>query len=265
MSILTAIFSVGAYFYFLYVFTSWMLFQINFKNQGWAWAEPLKDIFPYTIDPEEQEQLNTYNLGMNMALFLLWAFHHSTFARGFIKKHIPEIFERSLYVFIASGIMHFNVFQWSNNHVNGGIIYQLVQDRSSEFVWFGVIFSWLFFVLGSFYVDHFELVGLKQGVLEILPSQMKNQFNLKGPWGYKFVRHPMMTAGLCTLWLSPVMTYDRFVFSILFTIYVVIGVHLEEKDLHQEFGDKYKQYSENVPGKFFWCPVGRNHTAKKQN
>eukprot|EP01083_Nonionella_stella_P226491 804289_1 len=267
-SILSAILSVASYVYFLYVFKSWLFFQLNFANQPWNWAESMQPFFPYVMDSQHDTEFNFDHLKTNCALFLCWAFHHSTFARDFIKQYIPERIERSLFVLVASALMHNLLKHWDSNHIGGAVLYRLVEDPTAEIAWCAMAFSWLMIVVATFNIDHFELVGLKQGVLGMLPSQIKR--TLGTSYAYGFVRHPMMSGILCTLWLAPVMTYDRLVFNVLMTVYVVIGVTLEENDLRKHFGsDEWEQYQENVPNKFFWlpvvCPVKRKQSTKKQN
>ena len=164
---------------------------------------------------------------------------------------------------VASLILNYLIYSWSNNHINGGIVYKFVEDDSQFIVWIGVILSWHCIVLASFFIDHFELFGLKQGVLGLIPSKIVND-KLKVEWGYKLVRHPMMSFAICMLWVQPIMTVDRLVFSVMATIYINFGVYLEERDLRKHFGDDYKDYAKQVPNKFFYCPCVGTSNSKKQ-
>ncbi len=76
---------------------------------------------------------------------------------------------------------------------------------------------------------------------------------------YRWVRHPLYTASLLFLWLSPVMTVNRLAFYAALTVYIVIGAWLEERKLLVEFGDTYAAYRRRVPMLFplFWqIPFG---------
>jgi protein-S-isoprenylcysteine O-methyltransferase Ste14 len=64
---------------------------------------------------------------------------------------------------------------------------------------------------------------------------------------YRYVRHPLYTAGLLFIWLSPILTVNLIGFFFAITVYVIIGALLEERRLLQEHGEKYRQYLKVTP------------------
>jgi methanethiol S-methyltransferase len=48
-------------------------------------------------------------------------------------------------------------------------------------------------------------------------------------------------------WSSPVLTTDRVLFNVLWTIWVVTGAILEERNLADAFGGVYRDYQQTVP------------------
>jgi protein-S-isoprenylcysteine O-methyltransferase Ste14 len=64
---------------------------------------------------------------------------------------------------------------------------------------------------------------------------------------YRWVRHPLYTAGLAFIWLVPVMTVNLLVLNLGLTIYLVVGAIFEEHKLVREFGDAYLAYQQDVP------------------
>ncbi len=66
---------------------------------------------------------------------------------------------------------------------------------------------------------------------------------------HKYVRHPLYFGTLLFVWglflLLPFLS--NLIAVVVLTIYVLIGIHLEEQKLILEYGEKYKQYSKNVP------------------
>ncbi len=64
---------------------------------------------------------------------------------------------------------------------------------------------------------------------------------------YHWVRHPLYSAGLVFIWLTPVMTVNLLVLNIGLTIYLVVGAIYEERKLVREFGDLYLDYQKRVP------------------
>ena len=64
---------------------------------------------------------------------------------------------------------------------------------------------------------------------------------------YRWVRHPLYTAGLVFIWLTPLMTTNLLVLNVGLTIYLVIGAYFEERKLLREFGPAYAEYQRRTP------------------
>jgi protein-S-isoprenylcysteine O-methyltransferase Ste14 len=64
---------------------------------------------------------------------------------------------------------------------------------------------------------------------------------------YRWVRHPLYTAGLVFIWLTPIMTSSLLALNIGLTIYLILGAIYEERKLVKEFGEQYTRYQESVP------------------
>ena len=52
---------------------------------------------------------------------------------------------------------------------------------------------------------------------------------------------------LLMIWGYPELTIDRLLFNVLWTLWIVVGTVLEERDLCDEFGDDYREYQRSVP------------------
>lgn len=76
------------------------------------------------------------------------------------------------------------------------------------------------------------------------------KFEVYGP--YLWVRHPLYFFVLLLIWSCPDLTLDRFIFNFLWTVWIMIGTVLEEKDLLSDFGDDYRQYQGRVPMLIPW-------------
>ena len=68
---------------------------------------------------------------------------------------------------------------------------------------------------------------------------------IRGP--YRWVRHPLYSLFLVMIWSCPDLTVDRLLFNVLFTVWMVIGSILEERDLVDAFGETYREYQHKVP------------------
>jgi len=79
---------------------------------------------------------------------------------------------------------------------------------------------------------------------------------VRGP--YLWVRHPLYFCMLVLIWSVPAISLDRLVFNALWTVWIVIGTTLEERDLVAEFGDRYRHYRQTVPMLLPWrSPIRR--------
>lgn len=76
------------------------------------------------------------------------------------------------------------------------------------------------------------------------------QFSVYGP--YLWVRHPLYFFVLLLIWSCPDLTLDRFLFNFLWTVWIIIGTVLEEKELVSAFGNDYRQYQSSVPMLIPW-------------
>jgi protein-S-isoprenylcysteine O-methyltransferase Ste14 len=64
---------------------------------------------------------------------------------------------------------------------------------------------------------------------------------------YRFVRHPLYTAGLIFIWLLPILTWNLLALNIGLTTYIIIGAYFEERKLLGEFGKPYAEYRRRTP------------------
>ncbi len=96
-------------------------------------------------------------------------------------------------------------------------------------------------VLGLMQTDVWHFLGLRQ------LSAPTAQPRLVVGGLYQWVRHPLYTAGLALLWLTPIMTTNLLAFNLAMTAYIWIGSRFEEKRLEREFGEAYRIYRRRVP------------------
>lgn len=75
-------------------------------------------------------------------------------------------------------------------------------------------------------------------------------FVVQGP--YLWVRHPLYFFMLVLIWSAPVVSSDRLLFDVLWTAWIVLGAHLEERDLVVQFGETYRRYQKAVPMLLPW-------------
>jgi protein-S-isoprenylcysteine O-methyltransferase Ste14 len=64
---------------------------------------------------------------------------------------------------------------------------------------------------------------------------------------YRFMRHPLYSAGLLFIWLTPVMNTNLLALYAALTLYILAGIVHEESRLTREFGEAYRQYRRRTP------------------
>ena len=98
------------------------------------------------------------------------------------------------------------------------------------------------------------LVGLRQtglgsflGLRQLLEGEGDRQAQLQVTGLYRWVRHPLYTAGLVFLWFSPLMTTSLLALFAGLSAYIYIGSRLEERRLIEDFGQPYRDYQRCIP------------------
>jgi len=186
-------------------------------------------------------------LPVNAALLALFAVQHSVMARrGFKKwwtKFVPKPIERSTYVLFSSLCLDLLFWQW---RAMGGTIWS-VQNPVGEAALLGVFgFGVTLVLVSTFLINHFDLFGLRQ-VWLYLRGKEYTPLRFRIPTLYKIVRHPMYVGWMCFFWGAPTMTAARLAFASACTLYILIAIPIEERDLVAEHGKLYADYRRRVP------------------
>jgi len=202
-------------------------------------------IVPKTIDTGPAGPIAEAFL-IDIVLMSIFAVQHSVMARKPFKRWwtriVPAAIERSSYVLLASLSLILMFWQW---RPITDIVWQ-VSDPAMAATVLGVsLFGWLLVLLSTFMINHFELFGLSQVVLNLF-GRGEPEPRFKAPLLYKVIRHPIYLGFIIAFWAAPVMTVGHLLFALVTTAYIFVGIALEERDLIETFGDEYRRYRERV-------------------
>ena len=95
---------------------------------------------------------------------------------------------------------------------------------------------------GVLQTDPLSFIGLSQLVA---PHNQPGTLVTSGL--YRFVRHPLYSAGLLLLWLTTTMTINQLIVYVCATVYIFVGAYFEERKLLREYSATYAEYKSVTP------------------
>jgi methanethiol S-methyltransferase len=183
---------------------------------------------------------------INLLLICVFAVQHSVMARKPFKQwwtqFVPAAVERSTYVLFSSLALAFLFWQWRPMPAR---VWQIADPRIAMAVTGLSVFGWMIARSSSFLLNHFEMFGLHQVANNLTSRQMPPQ-RFRTPVFYKLVRHPIYLGFMIAFWVAPTMTVGHLLFAAATTAYILVGICLEERDLVDLFGNKYRRYRNRV-------------------
>lgn len=211
---------------------------------------------PSQMDLGLNEQTNLY---IDTLLCFLFFFQHSFMIRKGFRKWL-------------SGFMSPNYIGAFFSVFSGLflLILMLFWQKSASFQFeFDGMLYWLiralfFLSIIGFYITirslrPFDPFGIRE-ILRHLKGKASTGsfFTVRGT--YQWVRHPLYFFSLLMIWAQVSVTTDRLLFNGLWTLWIIIGTFLEERDLIASFGDEYRNYQRNVPMliPYKWSPWNQN-------
>jgi protein-S-isoprenylcysteine O-methyltransferase Ste14 len=227
------LFGILAYFVFFGTF----LYLIGFVGDL-TWL-------PRTVD----RPLGTTGAGgaaaIDAALVALFGVQHSVMARKGFKaawtRIVPEPIERSTYLVFASLALIAMYALWQPLPQ----IVWAVGGTAAMLLWGLFALGWLIVLLSTFLINHFELFGLQQVWNHArgagLPPPAFRQ-----PFFYRLVRHPLYSGFFIAFWAIPKMTMGHLLLAGGMSLYMLIAIEFEERDLVRLFGRDYQEYRARV-------------------
>ncbi len=186
-------------------------------------------------------------LAVDLALLLGFAIQHSVMARpGFkrwMTRFIPEPAERSTYVLASSLALIALFIFW---RPLGGTVWSVTEPVMAELIYGLSAAGWLLILVATFLINHFDLFGLRQVWLNLLSSRYR-PLTFRTPGLYRVVRHPLYVGWITAFWATPTMTATHLLFAVVTTLYILVAIRFEERDLVATLGRDYRDYRRRVP------------------
>lgn len=183
---------------------------------------------------------------VNLLLMALFAVQHSVMARQRFKawwtQYVPKPIERSTYVLLASLSLLLLFWQW---RPLPAVVWEIQNPDVAATIVTLSFAGWVLVFTSSFLINHFELFGVQQ-VTHHLAAKEPSPPRFRTPLLYKIVRHPLYLGFIIAFWAAPTMTVGHLLFAGVTTLYTLLGIALEERDLVALFGDEYRQYKQRV-------------------
>ncbi|MBL4744296.1 MAG: hypothetical protein JKX87_06650 [Cycloclasticus sp.] len=232
MRAVVMLYGVVSYFLFFGVFVYFMGF--------------VGDVFVPKSISTVPEAYSDNALMINIGLMLMWGIQHSVMARGWFKDMIasvvPHHVERSTYVLASAIVLAVLMCCWQPME---GIIWQVENPMLVNVLWGFFGLGWVLVFVATFLTDHFDLFGLRQTWLHFVKKTYTDVVFTE-IFFYRWIRHPMMLGLFIAFWSLPTMTVGHLVFSIGMSIYVLMGIHFEEKGLAKSIGETYVDYQKRT-------------------
>ncbi len=184
---------------------------------------------------------------IDVGLIALFGLAHSVMAREQFKawwtRIIPDKTERSTYVLQSSLLLLLIFWLWQPMPTVIWVVASGYGHTALQTIHWG---GWVIAILATFLINHFELTGL-QHVFYNLRDTKPTPTGFVTPFLYKVVRHPLQLGLIIAFWAAPEMSVGRFIFAATMTVYILIGLHFEERDLQKQFGATYVAYQQTTP------------------
>lgn len=184
-------------------------------------------------------------LSFDVALFTVFASHHSILARsgakGRVRQRVGDALERSVYTWTASALFLLVCAFWQPIP---GELYRLT--GVAAWAAYAVQLSAIVLTMqASAQLDALDLAGVRQ-VLRSRKPVPHAHVPLETHGLYGFVRHPLYFAWVLLVFATPHMTGTRLAFAVISTAYLALAVPIEERSLVETFGPEYNAYRTRV-------------------
>ena len=219
-------------------FTTLVIFLGNMPGLSDTWISPSVDVGP-TTSPFVAALID-------LGLVALFGVQHSVMARPGFKawwtRIIPQGLERSTYVIAASLVGFVMIAFWQPIP----LVLWHISGLGETVMWTLFAVGWALLLASGISFNIFELLGVRQS-RAWSEGRPPPSLTLKTNWLYDWMKHPMYAGVLLGLWMTPYLTVGHALMAGGFTLYILIAMRYEERDLSRRFGDAYQAWRSGCP------------------
>jgi methanethiol S-methyltransferase len=215
----------------------WACFVVFLATPRWAahhWPLPTVDQGGFDMHPIMAAVIN-------LCLISLFGLQHSLMARpwfkGHVMAHVPAAFQRATYVHAANLCLLSLIVFWQPIDTEVWSTSAPLRDL----LWIAFVAGWLILLFGALSFGIFDLLGIDQ-MRAWVSDRPSPAPRLKTGLLYRAFRHPMYVGVLLAMWSAPRMTVGHLLLASGMTLYVLIAMRYEERDLARSFGKAYQQW-----------------------
>jgi protein-S-isoprenylcysteine O-methyltransferase Ste14 len=202
-------------------------------------------IAPRTVDVGPDSPL-AVAVAVDVALIALFGLQHSVMARQGFKRWwtrlVPWAVERSVYVLAASLALIILMTLWRPIDT---IVWNVGDPLVSDLIWVVFWLGWGMVLLSTFLINHFELFGLQQAWFYARGREASRP-EFRQPLFYRWIRHPLYLGFFMAFWAAPEMTAGHLLLAGGMSVFMLIAIQYEEKDLVALFGRDYEDYRQRA-------------------
>lgn len=234
---LSLLFAIAAYAVFFATFLYLIVFVGDLD---------LGALAPRTVDSPASALPLAAAVAVDVALIALFGIQHSVMARqGFKRawtKIVPRHAERSIYVLLASLVLIVMFRFWQPI---GLVVWDVSGTIAGDLLWLTFWLGWGTVLISTFLINHFELFGLQQAWGNLRRQEFAAP-RFRTPFLYRFVRHPLYLGFFLAFWSAPQMSAGHLLLALGMSVYMLIAIAYEERDLVAFHGRDYEDYRGRV-------------------
>jgi protein-S-isoprenylcysteine O-methyltransferase Ste14 len=178
---------------------------------------------------------------IDLVLTSLLGLQHSLMARPWFKQRVlrglPPAFERCTFVHAANLALLALIIFWQP------IPMEIWSTASPwrEVMSLAFAAAWMILLLGALSFGIRDLLGIEQ-MHAWADGAPPPKPRLKTGFLYRWLRHPMYVGVLLAMWATPQMTLGHLLLATGMTLYVLIAMRYEVRDLLDRFGSRYDRW-----------------------